>query len=122
MGAFSTGIMLMGIAFMYGGNSEGSFFINSISLSEEKMPPMIAIGMVFIMIAMSFKVSAAPFHFWTPDVYDGAPTVFTSYMATIVKVAGFIAFIRLFENSFWPSSWPMAKPGSIDYRRNLIHW
>jgi NADH-quinone oxidoreductase subunit N len=49
---------------------------------------------------MSFKVSAAPFHFWTPDVYDGAPTVFTSFMATIVKVAGFIAFIRLFKTSF----------------------
>jgi NADH-quinone oxidoreductase subunit N len=100
MGAFSTGIMLMGIAFLYGGNSEGSFFINNISLGEGKMPVLIAIGMVFIMIAMSFKVSAAPFHFWTPDVYDGAPTVFTSFMATIVKIGGFIAFIRLFENSF----------------------
>ncbi len=100
MGAFSTGIMLMGIAFLYGGNSEGSFFINNINLGIGKIPVMIAIGMVFIMIAMSFKVSAAPFHFWTPDVYDGAPTVFTSFMATIVKVAGFIAFIRLFENSF----------------------
>lgn len=100
MGAFSTGIMLMGIAFIYGGNSEGSFFINSINLGEGKMPAMIAIGMVFMMIAMSFKVSAAPFHFWTPDVYDGAPTVFTAFMSTIVKVAGFIAFIRLFENSF----------------------
>ncbi|MBC7889117.1 MAG: NADH-quinone oxidoreductase subunit N [Ferruginibacter sp.] len=100
MGAFSTGIMLMGIAFLYGGNSEGSFFINNINLGEGKMPVMIAIGMVFLMISMSFKVSAAPFHFWTPDVYDGAPTVFTSFMATIVKVGGFIAFIRLFENSF----------------------
>ena len=49
---------------------------------------------------MSFKVSAAPFHFWTPDVYEGAPTVFTSFMATIVKIAGFIAFIRLFQSSF----------------------
>src|SRR5664279_1053978 len=100
MGAFSTGIMLMGIAFLYGGNSEGSFFINNINLGLGKMPVMIAIGMVFVMIALSFKVSAAPFHFWTPDVYDGAPTVFTSFMATIVKVGGFIAFIRLFENSF----------------------
>ena len=45
---------------------------------------------------MAFKVSAAPFHFWTPDVYDGAPTVFTSFMATIVKIGAFIAFIRLF--------------------------
>jgi len=100
MGSFSTGIMLMGIAFIYGGNSEGSFFINSINLGEGKMPVMLAIGMVFIMIAMSFKVSAVPFHFWTPDVYDGAPTVFTSFMATIVKIGGFIAFVRLFENSF----------------------
>jgi NADH-quinone oxidoreductase subunit N len=100
MGSFSTGIMLMGIAFLYGGNTNGSFFIDNMNLGEGKMPVLIAIGLVLIMIAMSFKVSAAPFHFWTPDVYDGAPTVFTSFMATIVKAAGFIAFIRLFENAF----------------------
>ena len=64
------------------------------------MPVMISIGLVLLLIALSFKVSAAPFHFWAPDVYDGAPTVFTSFMATIVKAAGFIAFIRLFEHSF----------------------
>ena len=52
------------------------------------------------MFSMSFKVSAAPFHFWTPDVYDGAPTVFTSFMATIVKAAVFIGFIRLFDDTF----------------------
>src|SRR5205085_2573157 len=56
-----------------------------------------ALGMVMIFIALSFKVSAAPFHFWTPDVYDGAPAVITSFMATVVKVAGFAAFIRLLE-------------------------
>ena len=60
------------------------------------MPLMIAVGLVFMLIvSMSFKVSAAPFHFWTPDVYDGAPTVFTSFMSTIVKVAGFFAFHAL---------------------------
>ena len=100
MGAFSTGILLMGIAFIYGGNPNGSFFINNIQLGEGPMPTMIAVGLVFLVIALSFKVSAAPFHFWTPDVYDGAPTVFTSFMSTIVKVAGFFAFVRLFENSF----------------------
>ena len=100
MGSFSTGIMLMGIAFIYGGNTNGSFLIDNINLGEGVMPPMIAIGLVFLLIAMSFKVSAAPFHFWTPDVYDGAPPVFTSFMATIVKAAGFIAFIRLFDNAF----------------------
>ena len=100
MGAFSTGIMLMGIAFIYGGSPSGSFYIDHLNLGFGKMPPMIAVGVVLLMISMSFKVSAAPFHFWTPDVYDGAPTVFTSFMATIVKVGGFFAFVRLFENSF----------------------
>jgi len=100
MGAFSTGIMLMGIAFIYGGNSNASFYINHINLGVGKMPVMLAVGMVLLMISMSFKVSAAPFHFWTPDVYDGAPTVFTSFMATTVKVASFFGFVRLFENAF----------------------
>ena len=100
MGAFSTGIMLMGIALVYGGNSGGSFYIDAIHLGYGKMPAMIAAGLVLLMISMAFKVSAAPFHFWTPDVYDGAPTVFTSFMSTIVKAASFIAFIRLFDNAF----------------------
>ena len=100
MGAFSTGIMLMGIAFIYGANPNASFFINNIDIGVGKLPVMMATGLVFILISLSFKVSAAPFHFWTPDVYDGAPTVFTSFMATIVKVAGFFAFVRLFENVF----------------------
>ena len=101
MGAFSTGIMLMGIAFLYGGNvGTPTFYINNINLGAGKMPVMIAIGLVLMLIAMSFKVSAVPFHFWAPDVYDGAPTVFTSFMATVVKAGGFIAFIRLFEHAF----------------------
>jgi NADH-quinone oxidoreductase subunit N len=100
MGAFSTGIMLMGIAFIYGGSPTASFSITTLNLGVGKMPAFIGVGLVLLMIAMSFKVSAAPFHFWTPDVYDGAPTVFTSFMATIVKAAGFFAFVRLFENAF----------------------
>jgi NADH-quinone oxidoreductase subunit N len=99
MGSFSTGILLMGIAFIYGGNELASFNINDLNLAG-RMPTMIAVGMLFVLIALSFKVSAAPFHFWTPDVYDGAPTVFTSFMATVVKAAGFIAFLRLFNKSF----------------------
>ena len=100
LGAFSTGILLMGIAFIYGGNSTASFFIDNIDLGVGTLPVMITVGLVFLIIGLSFKVSAAPFHFWTPDVYDGAPTVITSFMSTIVKVAGFFAFIRLFENAF----------------------
>ena len=100
MGAFSTGIMLMGIAFIYGGNPNASFYIDKIQIGLGHMPVLIAAGLLFIMVSMSFKVSAAPFHFWTPDVYDGAPTVFTSFMSSVVKVAGFFAFLRLFEHSF----------------------
>jgi len=100
MGAFSTGIMLMGITFIYGGTPNATFYIDKIMLGNGQMPVLISVGLLFVMVALSFKVSAAPFHFWTPDVYDGAPTVFTSFMSTIVKVAGFFAFIRLFEHAF----------------------
>ena len=98
MGSFSTGIMLMGITLLYG--VKGSFNIDVIRMGTTNLTPMLAAGLLLLLFAMSFKVSAAPFHFWTPDAYDGSPTVFTSFMATIVKVAGFIAFIRLFEGCF----------------------
>jgi NADH-quinone oxidoreductase subunit N len=97
LGAFSTGLMLMGIALIYG--SAGSFDTAQINVAEKPGTLMIA-GMILLLFSMAFKVSAAPFHFWTPDVYDGAPTVFTSFMATIVKVAVFVAFIRLFYEAF----------------------
>jgi NADH-quinone oxidoreductase subunit N len=98
MGSFSTGLMLMGITLIYG--STGSFSLEIMNLGEGRLTPMLSVGLLLLIFALAFKVSAAPFHFWTPDVYDGAPTVFTSYMATIVKVAAFIAFIRLFQGSF----------------------
>ncbi|MEY4660279.1 MAG: hypothetical protein RLZZ42_231 [Bacteroidota bacterium] len=98
MGSFSTGIMLMGIAFLYG--DTGTFFLEGVNAGIGVITPMKGIGMVLLLSSMSFKVSAVPFHFWTPDVYDGSPTVFTSFMATIVKSAGFFAFIKLFESAF----------------------
>ena len=98
MGSFSTGIMLMGITFLYG--ATGTFYIEALNFGVNSLTPMVAIGLVLLLISMSFKVSAAPFHFWTPDVYDGSPTVFTSFMATVVKAASFIAFLRLFDNAF----------------------
>jgi NADH-quinone oxidoreductase subunit N len=96
MGSFSTGIMLMGIALIYGGS--GTFAIEKLSVAANTQVSYNLIGgLLLLLVAMSFKVSAVPFHFWTPDVYDGAPTVFTSFMATIVKVAAFAGFIRVFE-------------------------
>ncbi len=102
MGAFTAGIMLMGIALIYG--ATGSFgitspvFINTPTPGSAPKASFLEIaGVLLLFVAMCFKVSAAPFHFWTPDVYDGAPSVFTSFMATVVKAAGFFAFIRLLE-------------------------
>src|SRR5450432_170696 len=100
MGAFSTGLMLLGIAFLYGASEKGSFFLDDIGPLKSVTNPMMITGLILLMTSMSFKVSAAPFHFWTPDVYDGAPTVVTSFMATVVKAGTFIAFIRLFANAF----------------------
>lgn len=101
MGSFSTGIMLMGIALIYG--ATGRFGIaGGVTLAPSTglaiRPSFLEIGgLLLLFVSMCFKVSAAPFHFWTPDVYDGAPAVFTSFMATIVKSAGFFAFVKLFD-------------------------
>ena len=97
MGAFSTGLMLMGVALIYG--ASGTFMIDKINLEATPASYNLVGGVLLMLVSMAFKVSAAPFHFWTPDVYDGAPTVFTSFMATVVKVAAFVGFIRLFEGS-----------------------
>jgi len=104
MGSFSTGLMLMGIALMYGGT--GTFQLEvmragsaakSATGNHGILSFLEVVGLLFLFVSMAFKVSAAPFHFWTPDVYDGAPSVFTSFMATVVKAAGFIAFLKLCE-------------------------
>lgn len=98
MGSFSTGLMLMGIALIYG--ATGTFYSEGIRAGAIAQPALMTTGVLMLLFALSFKVSAAPFHFWTPDVYDGAPTVFTSFMATVVKAAGFVAFLRLFDEAF----------------------
>jgi NADH-quinone oxidoreductase subunit N len=99
LGSFSTGLMLMGIALIYG--ATGTFYTDVIGAATKTEPTALMIaGILLIMFSMAFKASVAPFHFWTPDVYDGAPTVFTSFMATVVKAAVFIAFIRLFDEAF----------------------
>jgi NADH-quinone oxidoreductase subunit N len=100
LGSFSTGIMLMGIALIYG--ATGSFETGVGVVVTEKPSALLVSGMLLLLFAMAFKASTAPFHFWTPDVYDGAPTVFTSFMATIVKAAVFIGFIRLIDEGFGP--------------------
>lgn len=105
MGAFATGIMLFGIAMLYGANY--TFNISDarnllLQPVADVRPVFLYVGVTFLLIGLLFKVSAAPFHFWTPDVYEGAPTVFTAFMSTVVKTAGFAAIYRILEVSFSP--------------------
>jgi NADH-quinone oxidoreductase subunit N len=102
MGAFATGFLLFGIALIYG--ASGSFHLENISqylaAQNGNIPLAVIAGLLLIIIGLAFKISAAPFHFWTPDVYTGAPTVITAFMSTVVKIGAFAAFFRLFTTCF----------------------
>lgn len=102
MGAFATGILLFGIAMYYGG--VGTFNIVNVTSSVQglsgDLSVYLSVGIVFMLMGLFFKVSAAPFHFWTPDVYEGAPTVFTAFMSTVVKTAGFAAIFKIMYVAF----------------------
>jgi NADH-quinone oxidoreductase subunit N len=101
-GSFATGFLLFGIALVYG--VSGSFnleAINAYILSCKGTIPMIfTTGMLLIFIGMSFKIAAVPFHFWSPDVYTGSPTLITAFMTTAGKVASIAAFYRLISIAF----------------------
>jgi NADH-quinone oxidoreductase subunit N len=105
MGAFSTGFLLFGITLIYG--STGSFSLEAIRdwvAANPRVDPLFYTGIGLIIVGLCFKVGAAPFHFWTPDVYEGSPTLITAFMSTVVKTAGFAAFLRLFSACFAPLS------------------
>lgn len=93
MGSFSTGVMLMGMALIYG--ASGSFLLKDITVYAFDFQSVYYLGWVLLVLSMCFKVSVAPMHFWAPDVYDGTPTVFSSYMITIVKGGAFLTFVTL---------------------------
>jgi NADH-quinone oxidoreductase subunit N len=97
LGSFATTFFLFGIALVYGASA--TFYLpeikNYIAQFNGNLPPMLLIGLLFIIIGVAFKVAVAPFHFWSPDVYEGSPTLVTAFMATVVKTAGFAAFYRL---------------------------
>jgi len=102
MGTFSTGILLFGTALIYG--ATGSFDLNAIgdfiNTNKNTLPLYLKTGILLVTIAIAFKIAAVPFHFWVPDVYHGAPTLITTYMATVIKIAGVVAFFRLYSTSF----------------------
>ena len=111
LGSFATAIFLFGIALVYGASA--TFYLPEIKTYIAQfnghLPPMLMVGLLFILIGVAFKVAAAPFHFWSPDVYEGAPTLVTAFMATVVKTAGFAAFYRLLGMGLLPLPIPLEK-------------
>jgi NADH-quinone oxidoreductase subunit N len=96
LGAFSTGFLLYGIALIYG--ATGTIKLDGISdaLSSPPSSPLLLLGLGMLLIGFGFKVAAVPFHMWTPDVYEGAPTSITAFMAVGVKLGAFAGFLRIF--------------------------
>jgi NADH-quinone oxidoreductase subunit N len=107
LGAFSTGFLIYGMALVYGatgGKMEYSAIRAAVSYGAQ-MPLLLLAGTGLIIIGLSFKVSAFPFHVWSPDVYQGAPTIVTAFMSTGGKAAAFAAFIPL-ANALIPNGGP----------------
>ncbi len=105
MGAFSSAIFLMGAALLYG--ATGSVSYTSIVVMQSRFPAqtlLATVGAVMLAIGLLFKVGAAPFHSWTPDVYQGAPTPITGFMAAGTKAAAFIALARLYMYVLQPQA------------------
>jgi NADH-quinone oxidoreductase subunit N len=102
LGAFSTAFLLYGIALVYGATGATNFSAIAANISAFKLQhsPLLLVGIALLLVGFGFKVAAAPFHMWAPDVYEGAPTPITAYMAAAVKAAAFAAFFRLWLEAF----------------------
>ena len=98
LGAFSAALMLYGAALLYGATGSTKFAAVSAALpgAMATQPWMVTIGFVLVAVGFAFKVAAVPFHMWTPDVYEGAPTPVTALMSAGVKAAAFVAMVRVF--------------------------
>lgn len=102
LGAFATGFLLFGIAFLYGAFATTGLGPIAIAVGEAGglQRSMAAGGMALLLVGFAFKIAAVPFHSWAPDVYEGAPTSVTAFMAVAIKGAAFAAFVRVFMSTF----------------------
>ncbi len=98
VGSFGSGILLFGCALVYGATGELGF--SAIAEATGADDPLFVTGMAMILAGLGFKVSAAPFHMWTPDVYQGAPTSVTAFMGAATKIAGLVLMLRLLVTAF----------------------
>ncbi len=100
LGAFSTGFVVYGIALIFGATGSTSLAAIVASASSTSSGLLLTIGAALLLIGFGFKVAAVPFHMWTPDVYQGAPTSVTAFMSSGAKIAGFAALLRVFATAF----------------------
>ncbi len=101
LGAFSTGFLLYGIALVYGATGSTDIAVIGTTVTGSTFNnPLLLAGIALMIVGFGFKVAAVPFHMWTPDVYEGAATPFTGFMATAVKAAAFAAFLRVWIEAF----------------------
>jgi len=98
LGAFSGGFVVYGIALVFG--ATGTLSLAGILASAPTSSLLLTIGAALILVGFGFKIAAVPFHMWTPDVYQGAPTSVTAFMAAGAKIAGFAALLRVFSTAF----------------------
>jgi NADH-quinone oxidoreductase subunit N len=104
MGSFATAFLLYGMALLYAttGTVDAGAMRAVTTAKDLGTNPMFLIGMALLIVGFGFKTASVPFHMWTPDVYEGAPTSVTAFMATGVKAAAFGAFLRVFYTAFYP--------------------
>ena len=104
VGSLGSATLLYGMAFLYGGTGSTGFEGIAVGIAHDGVlgDPLILIGIAMCAVGLAFKTSIAPFHQWTPDVYEGAPTPITSFMAVATKAAAFAVFIRFFDVALGP--------------------
>ncbi|HUF25864.1 MAG TPA: NADH-quinone oxidoreductase subunit N [Gemmatimonadaceae bacterium] len=102
LGAFATAFLLYGMALVYGATGETNIALIGARITELGLAanPLLLTGIALLLIGFAFKIAAVPFHMWAPDVYEGAPTPVTAYMAASVKAAAFVAFLRVWAEAF----------------------